>query len=97
MDRLKGVREPALSILLREEEGTVHLSIRDNGRGLPDDVNPSDSESIGFRIVQTFASQIRADLQYGKAGGTVIALEFAITDLRGPRDTTSLRELGEGI
>jgi PAS domain S-box-containing protein len=55
--------------------GRVRLSVRDNGTGLPAGVDWRQARSLGLRLVQMLAGQLRAAVEVSSAGGT----EFTIT------------------
>ncbi|MBD8906205.1 sensor histidine kinase [Methylorubrum zatmanii] len=68
------------SITIRLEAlggGQAALSIADDGPGIPDGFDPSESRSLGFRIVQGLATQLDGTLTYANDGGTVVRLVFA--------------------
>jgi two-component sensor histidine kinase len=43
-------------------EGAVMLTVRDQGRGLPEGFDPKASRGLGMRIVNGFVQQLGADL-----------------------------------
>ena len=55
--------------------GRVRLSVRDNGSGLPAGFDWRQARSLGLRLVQMLAGQLRAAVEVSCAGGT----EFTIT------------------
>jgi len=56
-------------------DGQVCLGVRDNGVGLPADWRQS--PSLGLRLVQMLAGQVRGTLDVRTDGGTAFALTFA--------------------
>jgi two-component sensor histidine kinase len=48
-----------LSLNLRSEEGKVMLSIRDNGKGLPDDFDIQKVRSMGSMLVSNLVKQVK--------------------------------------
>ncbi|MDQ0511041.1 sensor histidine kinase [Ancylobacter amanitiformis] len=54
------------------------VSIADDGRGLPAQLDLAASQGLGWRIIQSLASQLGGTLDYGSAGGTTVRVEFAI-------------------
>lgn len=54
------------------------LYIKDNGKGLPNDFDVIQSQSLGSRLVKGFAQQLKAELEYSSAQGTVVSLKFSI-------------------
>ncbi|MHA3789153.1 tetratricopeptide repeat-containing sensor histidine kinase [Flavobacterium hauense] len=64
-------------IALRPNSGQqCLLVIRDNGKGLPDDFNITESSSLGLRLIQGLTQDIKGDLKIYNEGGTVIEIEF---------------------
>ncbi|MFO7799125.1 MAG: PAS domain S-box protein [Rhodohalobacter sp.] len=54
-----------MHISLIEEDGTVTLKIRDDGKGLPDDLDEEDSgTSLGMELIQTLTSQLHGSYSY---------------------------------
>lgn len=62
-----------LRITLVPDGERYRLIISDNGRGFPDDFDPERSESLGMTLIQTFASQLQADMSIkNEEGATLI-------------------------
>lgn len=74
-----GVKDPQLTIRLVCEAETVLLSIADNGSGMPDEINISQSNSFGIRLIQLLAGDLRASFSFitGTAG-TRFELKFPL-------------------
>ena len=51
----------------RERNGGLTLEVEDDGIGLPEGFDPSQSEGVGMRVVATLARQVRARLEVGQA------------------------------
>jgi len=58
-----------------DAQGRVRLCVRDNGTGLPEQFDWRQSRSLGLRLVQMLAKQLRADVEVSRVEGT----EFTIT------------------
>ncbi len=56
-------------------DGGVCLRVRDNGTGLPPDLDWRQADSLGLRLVQILAGQLRATVEVSGGEGT----EFAVT------------------
>ena len=53
------------------------LKIIDNGIGLPEDVDPKDTPSLGLKLVNFLARhQLRATVSVGRAHGTEYVIRF---------------------
>ncbi len=70
-------RPGEIRIRLRTEaDGTVCLMVGDNGVGLPADLDPLNSETLGLQLVSTLTAQLRAKLEIRRAHGTGYAITF---------------------
>ena len=65
----------------RNSAGLDTLVIRDDGVGLPANVDPSRTTSLGLQIVSTLIKQLQGDMMLNRDGGT----EFTIIFARGAR------------
>lgn len=57
-------------------EGTLFLEVKDNGVGLPKEVNIGETNSLGLRLVRALTRQLRGQLEIQTQGGTVFHLTF---------------------
>ena len=48
--------------LARGDDGSIHLSIRDEGEGLPADFAPRSASGLGMRIIRAFSQQLNAEI-----------------------------------
>lgn len=55
-----------IEICLEEKNDAVHVSVRDNGKALPKDFDPSNKESLGLSFVQDLAAQLEGDFSYSQ-------------------------------
>jgi two-component sensor histidine kinase len=62
-----------------KDSGDYLLEIGDNGIGLPEQIDPEQTSSLGFKIVQTLALQLRTSLAVERANGTTITLLIPAT------------------
>ncbi|MEA3208727.1 MAG: hypothetical protein QOE70_1784 [Chthoniobacter sp.] len=69
---------PEIVIALQaEEDGRLRLEVRDNGVGLPAHFAPEGNGSLGMRLVQIFAKQLRCELVWSSgSGGSVFQMCF---------------------
>jgi PAS domain S-box-containing protein len=70
--RNKGV----IDILFSREGNFYELEIRDNGIGIPADMDLNNFKSLGMNLVQALASQLGASLDYLRESGFGIRLRF---------------------
>ncbi|MFA6009868.1 MAG: PAS domain S-box protein [Desulfobacteraceae bacterium] len=75
-----GGREGEISVTLAHDPttGTVCLQVRDNGVGLPADLARRQSSSLGLRLVQMLAGQMRGSVRTGPGPGTEFQVNFKV-------------------
>ncbi|HET8865937.1 MAG TPA: PAS domain-containing protein, partial [Gracilimonas sp.] len=73
----KGTKDNRLSFDLSENENSIHIEIKDNGVGLPDDKIMETKNSLGFHLIEVLCGQIDGVKEYknGKKG-TIFTLTF---------------------
>jgi two-component sensor histidine kinase len=66
-----------VAISLRQNgDHTLALSVRDDGVGLPPDVNFETSDSLGLELVRTLTSQLDGSVQLDQTQGTIFTVVF---------------------
>jgi PAS domain S-box-containing protein len=75
-----GGRDGEVTVTLEHDPdtGDVSLRVHDNGVGLPTDQDWRQATSLGLRLVQMLAKQIRGTVQPGSGSGTEFRLEFNV-------------------
>ena len=75
--------QPLIEINLQfDREKKVELIIRDNGVGMPDNINFKKSDSLGLRLVNILTEQLEGELDYLKEQGTCIRIKFTKVEVR---------------
>ncbi len=64
----------AVSVTLAK--ASVSVIVEDNGRGMPESVNFTDSTGFGLMLVQTLTAQLDGTIRIERGRGTKIVLEF---------------------
>lgn len=70
------VESPEIRIRLEEISGFVEMEISDNGPGLKEDFEEGKNASLGFKLMRTFASQLKGELEIKSQGGLKYLLKF---------------------
>jgi two-component sensor histidine kinase len=66
--------------LCEPSEGSFDLRVEDDGVGMPADIDPRKTASLGLDLVFTFAEQINAEVDVKREGGTSFHFRFRKTD-----------------
>lgn len=66
--------------LQRKNDGNIEIGVRDNGIGLPEDIENRKKDSLGLSLVEILARQIRGTYSVHTEGGTIQVLRFKITE-----------------
>ncbi len=68
--------------LSRTDPGWCVLSVSDDGRGFPEDLDPENSTGFGLTLVSALTAQIRGRLTFLRAGGTEVRIRFPETAIK---------------
>lgn len=73
-----------IKVGISDNNGTVSLSVEDNGIGLPSNFDPHSKSTLGLHIIQLLAEQLNADINYKNISkGTRFSLAFEKSDKKG--------------
>ncbi len=70
------VENPEIRIRLEEVGECIEMEICDNGPGLNADFEEGKNESLGFKLMRTFASQLKGELEIKSEDGLKYLLKF---------------------
>jgi two-component sensor histidine kinase len=79
----KGKKKPKkgeISIQLDAEDGQVALVVKDNGVGLPDDLDIETADSFGLQLVTTLVTQLNGRIDIIRKPGATFKITFDKTD-----------------
>lgn len=76
-----GFKEGTIKIRLKKNDGTVAIEISDDGRGLPDDFEPANTDSLGFKLVSSLVKQLQGDFEYSSDNGSTFVVTFEKEDI----------------
>ena len=68
--------EGVITIKLKQTGKIVELEISDNGKGLPDEFDKMQSDTLGLQLVSTLAEQLDAELEVDISEGTLFRVSF---------------------
>ncbi|WDF79032.1 histidine kinase dimerization/phosphoacceptor domain -containing protein [Mucilaginibacter sp. KACC 22773] len=70
--------EPKITLSLRQKEERIELIIKDNGIGIPGDVNQATYDSLGIKLIKGLCNDLDGTLSFESATGTMITILFRI-------------------
>jgi two-component sensor histidine kinase len=62
--------------LQKASDGGLRLVVKDNGVGVPKDIDLHTSESLGFQLLSTLAEQLDGQIEMHRGEGTTFILTF---------------------
>ena len=65
-----------ISFLKDDSENSYHLTISDNGNGLPKNFKSDDQAGLGLIIVQSLVEQLDGEINFERSAGTIITISF---------------------
>ncbi|MFP3591131.1 histidine kinase dimerization/phosphoacceptor domain -containing protein [Chryseobacterium sp. SIMBA_038] len=71
-------RQGVVTIILKQENEKFHLTIWDDGIGIPETISPENSKSLGLKLMKGLSEDILADFKICNESGTKIELIFTI-------------------
>ncbi|MFA4861404.1 MASE3 domain-containing protein [Methanoregula sp.] len=67
-------RKGSLFIAVREDGKTLHLMVRDDGIGMPEDFDWRNAESLGLRLVVSLVEQLEGTIELDRSAGTAFTI-----------------------
>lgn len=72
-----GASDPKIQVsATRAEKGRILIVLSDNGVGLPSDLDPTHSDSLGMQLIMSLCSQIDATWKLDSSAGTTWTIGF---------------------
>ncbi|MCB0329410.1 MAG: response regulator, partial [Bdellovibrionales bacterium] len=73
-----GHQSGCIFISLRSQDERISLSVADNGKGLPENFDPSSEQTLGFEIISSLVTQLKGELRIEAEAGTKFTLSFSV-------------------
>lgn len=65
-----------IQVHLVKQNGNYLLNVKDNGKGLPDDINFESLNSLGLQLVQNLTNQLSGEIDIKSGNGTEFLIRF---------------------
>ena len=72
----KEIDNGEIVVKLTKFEGETILTISDNGPGIPENINLSKSNSLGFKLLNIFTKQLKGSYEFKNSQGFTISIKF---------------------
>ncbi len=76
----KKAKKGEINISLASENGKISLLYKDNGVGLPEDLNIETADSFGLQLVTALVAQLNGEIEIKKKPGATFKITFAQSD-----------------
>jgi PAS domain S-box-containing protein len=74
----KGRKYGKVSITAMKQDGHVHITVRDDGIGIPRELDISHATSLGIKLIRNLVQQLGGSLTINGSGGTEVIVEFPL-------------------
>ncbi|HSR17127.1 MAG TPA: sensor histidine kinase, partial [Ignavibacteriaceae bacterium] len=64
--------------ILKNTNETFDISVRDNGKGFPEDLNFREPETLGLQLVNTLVEQLRGNIELIRGKETEFRMTFPL-------------------
>lgn len=65
-----------IHVEFHQADSKLRLCVSDNGRGLPQDFDPTNAKTLGLSLVADLSRQLDGDLTFKTEGGTIVMITF---------------------
>ncbi len=65
-----------ISVDVKKQGEKIHLTVSDNGIGIPADYEPDNSDSLGMQLIETLVKQLEGTVKVDNTNGTAFKIEF---------------------
>jgi two-component sensor histidine kinase/ABC-type amino acid transport substrate-binding protein len=73
-----------VKLIVSGSDREVYISVSDDGVGLPDDLDPYQSKTTGFTIINLLVRQLKAEWSVEQENGTMVSLHFSTEPYESP-------------
>lgn len=75
--RREGEEKPRVHVSFTAEGSQYTLLVSDNGVGIPEGLDPRNTDSLGMQLVFTLSDQLGGTVEIGRTGGTSFKITFS--------------------
>lgn len=71
-------RQGEIKLAIKKQGGALFVRVEDDGVGLPNDFNISESKSLGFKLIRIFSQKLKAKFEVDGNAGTTVTLKIPL-------------------
>jgi two-component sensor histidine kinase len=68
--------EKWIKISLKKESNKIEIIYSDSGPGIPEYINPQESESLGLELIHVLTDQLEGEVHYDNSNGSTFTINF---------------------
>jgi len=72
----KDAKHGEIRVILKKIDDNILLSIADNGPGIPDNIDLTKTNSLGFKLLNIFTKQLKGFLEFSNNSGLLVTIKF---------------------
>jgi len=73
---LEGIKNKTIKMQLKKEDGGIHITVTDNGKGISSSADEDTPDSLGMQLIDMLVKQLDGEVKIGIANGTWFELNF---------------------
>ncbi|HOW33191.1 MAG TPA: PAS domain S-box protein [Methanoregulaceae archaeon] len=74
----RGKKQGMLDVSARQVDGHIHIVVRDDGIGIPDDLDVYRTTSLGLKLIRSLVKQLNGSVTIMSSHGTEVTVEFPL-------------------
>jgi two-component sensor histidine kinase len=71
-------KDGVIEIEIKREGNNIILTVKDNGRGMDQDINVTESKTLGFQIINSIINQYNGEIHYSVKEGTEFKIKLEL-------------------
>lgn len=68
-----------IRVTFQQEQGRCLMTVSDDGKGLPGDLDPKSASTLGLRLIWALGEQLQADVEFDGDSGTEVRIGFEVS------------------
>ncbi len=74
----RGKKQGLLDVSAKQVDGHIHIVVRDDGSGIPENVDVYRTTSLGLKLIRSLVKQLNGTVMIMSSHGTEVTVEFPL-------------------